>query len=132
MIKRLIMAALVASALCMAMPQPAFAQQTPKREYTAITNAATYVQTVPSLESGSLSAVNVWRCNPTNATLTVKQVYTLGAITVTSTVATVSGDLSGNGSAAVTNAWLKPDDRILYQFGSATTGTVSTVRQVPL
>lgn len=131
MIRRLVMAALVAVTVGLCAPPQADAQQIPKREYASISNATAYVATVPALQNGTLNAVRLWRCVPTNATLTVSHTYKVGALTVTNTLGTVSGDLSGNGSVAFTNAYVVPGDWLLYKFSAPSTGTVEIVRGIP-
>lgn len=131
MVKRLIMAALVAATVGLCVPQHADAQQIPTREYAAISNASPYVAVVPALQNGTLDTVRIWRCNPTNATLTVSQTYRVGTLTVTNVIGSVSGNLSGNGTLAPTNAYVIPGDWLLYQFSAASTGTVETVRRIP-
>lgn len=130
MIRRIMMAALVVACVGLVSP-PKVEAQNPTRDYVSVSNAAVYSVPVGTWKNGTLDTVNIWRCQPTNATLTVSQVYTVGAVTVTSTVGTVTGALgTGNGSAVISNAYLIPGDLLLFQFSGATTGTVSYVRRV--
>ena len=131
MFRKMIMVALVAVTVGLVAPPKADAQQIPHREYASISNASAYVAPVPALQNGTLNAVRIWRCNPTNATFTVLHTYKVGALTVTNTLGTVSGDLSGNGSLALTNAYVIPGDWLLYKPSAASTGTVEIVRGIP-
>lgn len=131
MFRKMIMAALVAATIVGAVPQVASAQQLPKRDAFSISNAAAYTETVPALENGTLDVVKIWNCNPTNATLTVKQVYRAAGFQVTNTLATITGAIgTGNGSATISNAYVIPGDLLLYQFSAAATGTVDRVRRI--
>lgn len=109
---------------------PLMAGQLPTRGYISVTNAAVYPVTVGSYQNGELVTVKIWNCIPTNAVLTVSQVYKLGSTTVTSVVTTVTGNLSGNGSADLSAKYLIPSDLLLFKFSGATTGIVEHIRRV--
>ncbi len=109
----------------------AFASDIPSRGYIAVTTSGVYTKTVDSFENGQLAKVRIHNCIPTNAVLTVKHVYTLGTTVVTNTAGTVTGNLSGNGSAAITTNYDIPADRYLFQFSGATTGLVEYIRLIP-
>jgi hypothetical protein len=120
--------AVLGGAFCV--PLDAQAQQ-PTRDYVAISNASPVSFTVPVYQNGTFDTVNIWRSVPTNATITVYQVYTAGPLTVTGTLGTVTGALgTGNGSAVISNAYLTPGDLLLFQASAASTTTVSFVRRV--
>jgi hypothetical protein len=121
---------LIALIMVTAMTPPVRADQLPTRDSLTITTSAATAVTVGTWKNGTFDTVNIWDCTPTNAVLTVSQVYTAGELTVTGTLATVTGNLSGNGSATVTAGYLLPGDVLLFQFASASTGTVSYVRRV--
>ena len=109
----------------------ALAGDIPTRGHISVTNSAAYTATVDSFDNGQLARVRIHNCTPTNAVLTVKHVYTLGSTTVTGTVTTVTGNLSGYGSGTLTYEYDLPSDYYLFQFSSATTGTVEYVRLIP-
>ncbi len=132
MFRKMILAALVVASVGLVAPPKADAQQIPTRDSMSISNATAKAFQIPALQNGTVDVVSIWGCNPTNATLTVKHVYSTGGITVTGTLGTVTGALgTGNGSATISNAYVIPGDWLLYQFSAAATGTVSTVRRVP-
>ncbi|MDA3925189.1 MAG: hypothetical protein PF904_10885 [Kiritimatiellae bacterium] len=107
------------------------ASDIPTRGYIDVTNSAAYAAQVDSFDNGQLARVRIHNCTPTNAVLTVTHVYTLGSSTVTGTVTTVTGNLSGYGTATISAEYDQPRDYYYFKFASATTGTVEIVRLIP-
>ena len=129
--KRLFLVATLAVAIIGLVAPPKAVAQQPTRDSVSISNATAQAYTVPVYQNGTLDTVNIWRSVPTNATVTVYQVYTAGPLTVTGTLGTVTGALgTGNGSAVISNAYLTPGDVLLFQASAASTTTVSFVRRV--
>ena len=121
---------LFALIMATAMAPPLQAEQIPTRGYLSISDASVNTVPVGDYQNGDLVKVNLWNCTPTNAIMNVKHVYTLGTTTVTNTIAAITGNLSGNGSATLTNVYLLPGDYLLFFFSSSSTGIVDYVRRV--
>lgn len=118
--------AIIGGAFCL--PQDAQAAQ-PTRDYVAITNASSQTFTVPLYQNGSLLRLDLHRFTPATAAVTVKQIQTVGSLTVTNPVAVVTA-VNGTNTAVITGVYPLPGDVLLFSPDAAATGTVSFVRQV--
>ena len=128
--KRYITLLLLTAFLVVSAP-PLRAEQIPTRSYLSKTDATVSAVQLADYQNGTLEQVHIWNCDPTNAVLNVKHVYTLGTTIVTNSLTTITASgVLGNGSANYTNVYLLPADYLLFYFSSSSTGIVDYVRRV--
>ena len=117
---------LMITLFCFAL-MPLKANDIPTRRTLSITSAAATAVQIGDWQNGQLAKLKVYNVTPTNAVLTVSQIYTLGDVPVTNTIATVAGASTTDCTAE----FLLPGDYLSFQFNAATTGIVEYILLVP-